>query len=132
MSIAAAAVLVGGSLTPSGGSSEDLTSLGIVSGVHRAIFNGSTFLDRSEAAFSVSEPKIKTDAPNGYTQQRCTMKLKFPLALDNGNSTFNTVEVKVSYDPETTASEVAEMCGEAAQFLVSSDLTSFWDSQSLE
>lgn len=52
---------------------------------------------------------MSVGAPNGYTQQRVNVYMKFPKLLANGNYTVNTVRVELAYDSESSAADIALM-----------------------
>lgn len=132
MTISSASVDKDGVVSSAGGTAKALTSLGDTANSHNAFFEGPDFLTRNVAEFSTKTPKVSSSAPNGYTQQRSNLKLKFPLALDNGNVTINTVDIGVSCDIETTDAEKDTILSYAAQFLSDTDFSAFWKNQSVE
>lgn len=132
MSIAAGSVKKDGTLlTPSDGTATAMNTLGNTRREHPVYFDGTDFLVRSDALFSVKTPKVSSVAPNGYTQARAILQIKVPLALDNGLSTVNSFNVEFSYDVETTAAEKATIRGLAAQIIYESAFDAFWDQLSM-
>jgi hypothetical protein len=116
----------------SGGDDQVLESLGISGGKNLVRFVGDdNIITRRTLEFSTTTPKISPSAPNGYTQQRASVFMRFPLSLDNGNTTVNTVSITLAVDPETTSSEIEEYCETAAQVLAQSDFAEFWAQLSL-
>lgn len=107
MSLSNASVPVGATYSPSGGSATSFVSMGSTLNTKKLYLDDSSELIlRKTALVTVKEPTPLASAPNGYTQQRSTIVFHVPLALDNGEYTTNKVEISMSYDPETSASEV--------------------------
>lgn len=130
--LANASIDVDATLTPSGGTATSLASLGNTLLEHDLFLDdGSEFIAQSGISCSIKTPKVSASAPNGYTQKRCTLLFKVPLALDNGNYTVNTVSINLAVDVETTSAEITSMLVSAAQFLTDSDFSDFWTKQSL-
>jgi hypothetical protein len=127
MSINGATPIVGGTYAaPTSGSADTLSASGGVNEV-KALFDGDTeFLTAKSMIFTTKEPKVSASAPNGYTQARRAVTLKFPLELDNDARTINTIRVELSVDVEATAAEIAEYCLIASQVLGDADYASFW------
>jgi hypothetical protein len=128
-----ASVLVDGTVATTGGTATSFKSQGSDKSSHELVLDDSaefealTFLD-----CSIKKPKVSATAPNGYTQRRCTMLLKVPLALDNGSVTINTVKIEIATDVEMTAAEKLSMRVLAAQLIHDSEFVDFWDTQLLD
>jgi hypothetical protein len=75
---------------------------------------------------TVTPPKVKLDAPGGYTQGRVKLTLKFPKTLANAANTVNTVQISLAYDPETTSSEIDAILESAAQSCYGSAFADLW------
>jgi hypothetical protein len=133
MAINAATPIIGGTYVgPSGGSADTLSAFGSRTEME-AVFDGDTeYLTRKTALFTQKEPNVSANAPNGYTQARRTVLLKFPLELDNGNRTINTIRIELAVDVEATASEISEYCLLASQTLGDTDFAAFWQLGTLE
>jgi hypothetical protein len=132
MPLSSASILSGATITPSGGSALDFESRGI-SGEKNEIFvpaDTDLRLQRS-MIFSVKRERVSAGAPNGYTQPRNIVKVKFPQELENGNVTVRGFDISYHCDVESTAAEKLEDRKVAAQILTDSDFTSFWDNLSL-
>jgi hypothetical protein len=82
---------------------------------------------RLEVSFSVKEPKVSEGAPNGYTQARTVVMVKYPMVLDNGNLTVNTISINVATDIETSDAERDELLLLAAQIINNSDFRAAFD-----
>lgn len=134
MTLAAGTVNVGGSSSVTGGTSTGMLYRGQSNSglqVNYILDDASEYLALTKVEFSAVDAKVNTGAPNGYTQQRNSVVLKVPLALDNGKVTTNTVRIEVATDIETTDAEKLELREKAAQILYGSAYTEFWDSQTL-
>lgn len=132
MSIASGTVLVGGTTSSTGGTSTGFIVKGDTQGEAKVILDdGSAFIDSTQIAFTVRDPVVNSSSPNGYTQQRSSVSVLVPLALDNDNYTTNSVKVSISCDPETTDAEKDALIEMAAQLLRGSAFDDFWKKQSL-
>lgn len=132
MSIDTFTVLVGGTTSTTGGTSTGMIVKGESDGNKKVILdNSAEFIDAEQYTFSVKDPTVNSGSPNGYTQARSSAKAVIPLTLDNGNRTTNTINIVLSYDPETTDTEKAALLELGAQMLSSSALADFWKKQSL-
>lgn len=133
MTIRSSSILVDGTVAITAGTATAAISKGNNLDTHTIVLDDSSeFINQTTVAFSNKDPKASAAAPNGYTQQRSTVKINKPLALDNGERTVNTVTIVVACDPETTAAEKLSLRVLATDFLNDSDFTSFWDSGSLD
>lgn len=131
MSLTSASVLKDGTVATTGGTATALNSLGNTLNQHKLYMDGTDHLSRTEVLAVVKEPKVNAGAPNGYTQARSTITLKVPLALDNGNLTYNTLQISLACDVETTQAEKQTLMVYGAQVLADSDFTEFWEDQSV-
>lgn len=64
--------------------------------------------EKSRLVINISaSPATQNSAtPGGYTQSRRNFSYLKPKILANGNSTVNTVRIQVSFDPESTETDV--------------------------
>jgi hypothetical protein len=132
MTIASASVLKDGTVATTGGTATSFLTRGADLVKHSVLIDDSSeFLSQSVVEFSIKEPKVLATAPNGYTQARCTVLLKVPLALDNLAYTMNTIQIAISSDMEMSDAERLTMRVYAAQLLHDTDFLAFWDNQSL-
>lgn len=134
MSLKTASVLKDGTVATTGGTATTFIDKGTSpqGNTWIGIFDdGSEFLNQSQCSFTVSDPKVQSGAPNGYTQARSSIALKVPLVLDNGEVTHNTLRISLACDHETTAAEITSMLVYGAQLLTDSDFTDFWTKQAL-
>lgn len=120
------------SVAATGGTDVTLTSLGVQGNKNTLTFSTDTSnLTRRLVEFSVKPYAESASAPGGYTQQRCTVLLKTPKVLANGNRTVNTVKVEVAYDPETTNAEIESMVETISQMVGTSAFLSFYTTLNL-
>lgn len=132
MSLSNASLFTGATVAPTGGSALAFTSGGISAGVNPLYCTADDDLrTRREVICTTKAPKVSASAPNGYTQQRAAANIKFPLELDNGNITINTLRIELSCDVETTSTEKDEYMSVGAQLLCDADFTEFFQNLSL-
>lgn len=132
MSIASGTILVGGTSSATGGTSTGLIEKGNSLTESRCLLDdGSAYTNSTSLQFLVKDPVPNPSAPNGFTQKRSSIRLLVPLALDNGNTTINSVAIQLSVDPETTDAEIDALRSHAAQVLFDSDFDEFWQNQSV-
>lgn len=93
--------------------------------------DGSDLVSQKTVEFSYKGPKVQAGTPNGYTQARNSVVVKSPFILDNGELTVNTVRIEIAVDSELTAAEKLTLRDWAAQLLLDSDYTEFWDDQTV-
>lgn len=133
MSIQTLAVNVGGTSSATGGTSTSMLSKGATLNKREVIFDDSSeFIDQIHATFTVSDPVVRNGSPNGYTQARSGLSIEFPLGLDNGNRTTNTLRINLAVDPETTDAEIDGYLEVGAQMLYLAALRNFWRRQSTD
>lgn len=133
MSIRSSSILVDGTVAITAGTATGAISKGNDLNVHTVVLDDSSeFIDQTVVSFTAKDPKASATAPNGYTQQRQTVKINVPLALDNGNRTVNTVTLTIAVDPETTDAERLSLRVLATNVLNDADFTAFWDDGSLD
>lgn len=127
MSIKTASILEAATAAFTGGTAAALSYLRTLNdgtGV-RCRFGGTSFLTKKEVEFSATAPTVKSGAPNGWSQRRKTIRVKFPRTLANGNRTIETMEWKHSHDIEATDAEIDEQLKQFAQFLLDEDFSGF-------
>lgn len=106
MALNGGSVNIGATFTPSGGTSRTLVSLGpAINGQLKLFLDDSpaTLNVRKNIFCSVSEPKVSTTSPDGYTQMRSTVEVHVPFATASGAITTNKVTVTVSQSVESDA-----------------------------
>jgi len=132
MGIQSSSVNIDGTVSATGGTATGVITKGnTLDQLNVILDDSSEFISETKLEFKVKSPVVQTSAPNGYTQARSSIKIFVPLALDNGNTTINTFELKLACDHETTAAEIESMLVLAAQLAADSDFSDFWKKQSL-
>jgi len=132
MPIENSSVLVDGTIAVTAGINTALLTLGTNENEKTLVLDDdSEFLSSTRISFSTKRPKKSVSAPNGYTQERNTVKLLVPRVLTNGNNTMDSVTVTVSSDVETSDVAVQSMIVLATQLLSNSAYADFWKKQSL-
>lgn len=124
MSLANAALVVAPtSIAPTGGTALTFSTQGMTApGEQSLVVLADTDLRlRRSIDVKVKDPKVQLTAPNGYTQARRSCLFKKPKLLANGKITVNTSKVEVSYDIETTPTEIQELIDIAAQMASDAD-----------
>jgi len=115
------------SIAASGGSALNFSSLGPSSNGAVVLYVAADTdlrLRRTLKAIAKT-PTVNVSAPNGFTQARTQTLFSKPKLLANGKITVNTVRIEVSYDVETTQTEIQELLDVGAQILCDSDFTSY-------
>lgn len=132
MTISAASIPVGASYAPTGGVATSFVSLGQTVDAHTLFLDDSSdFILRKTLKVTSKAPTPSNGAPNGYTQQRNSVVFLQPKLLANGNYTTNSLRIEVSYDPETTTAERAEMREMLSHLGVDADFDNLFDQGSV-
>lgn len=132
MALSGLSVATGATVSTSGGTAVAVTekTRGLTSVVLAA--TDDTLAAQRTFTFSVSEPKVTSSNPTGYTQARRTLVIKFPVDL-GGDLGYNVdkVTIEVSTGISTPAATMIDYRRMAAQALIDSDLLGFWNNQLL-
>lgn len=132
MSLTNASVLVGPTITASGGTALALSSLGQNGNRVSLVATADTdFRTRRTMDLTAKTPNSNVSSPNGYTQARPSVLIKAPIVLANGKTTVNTLRIEMAYDVETSQAQIGALMELGAQSLFDSDFTSFWKSLAL-
>jgi hypothetical protein len=130
--IQAASLLVGTTISATGGTATSLISKGDTLEQHNtALDDGSSLAEQTEINFTIKQPKVNASSPAGYTQARNVVVISSPKTLANLAVTKNSCRIEFSFDRETTDAEKATMRELAAQAIIDTDFVSFWNSQSV-
>lgn len=115
-----------------GGTDVTLVSLGIQGNTNTLAFSTDTNLaTRRLVTFSVKPTAPNANSPGGQTMARNSINVKTPKTLASAERAINSVDITVSYHPETTQAEVEQMCETAAQMLGTSAFMAFQKDQNL-
>ncbi len=132
MTISAASIPVGATYAPTGGVATSFVSLGQTTDSHKLFLDdSSSFILRKTLSVTSKAPTPSSGAPNGYTQQRNSVVFLQPKLLANGNYTKNSIRVEVSYDPEASAAERAELREMLAHLGSDADFDNLFDQGSV-
>lgn len=132
MSLESMSVLKDGTVSTTGGTATTaLLQNRDQAGVTLLIDDGSELLVQPKINFTARSPRESNGAPNGFTQRRAKAHLEFPVILDNGNRTINTIKLELAADVEMTDAEIESMLVYAAQVIADSDFSDFWKRGSL-
>lgn len=132
MPLNGASVLSGATMSPTGGTAISFTSAGIRNNSVTLNCDADTdFRTRRQITCSISEPKVATSAPNGYTQARSVALIKLPKTLANGKVTVNTLRIEFARDVETSAADITEAKVIGAQVLNDPDFDALFEDLSL-
>lgn len=89
-------------------------------------------LTRHEMAIMGKQPKVLASAPAGYSQGRSTVSIKLPLTLANGLTTHNTIRCELSYDRETSISDIDLLVNAMTAFLQTAGVNAIWRLHAVE
>lgn len=119
-------------LSPTGGSALVFAIKSRQNNAIEAYIPADAAATRRTARFQTKAATPDSQAPNGYTQNRNVVVMRFPKALANGNMTFNTLRIELSADIETTDAEKLDMQLIGGQVLADSDFLEYWRAQQLD
>jgi hypothetical protein len=132
MALSGAAILVDGTITPSGGTSTNWATLGNSPNLHQLFLDDSAeFVLQTKILAQANEGRVQTSAPNGYTQHRSSFKLSVPIIPTDRNRTVNTIQLIQATDVYTTDAQNLSMRVLAAQLLIASAYEEFWVNRSM-
>lgn len=115
---------------PTGGTTKTFSDLEVEGRNRIVYFDGSLPLTRSTATWSSVEPRVKVDAPNGYTQARRFCLIHVPLVLANGKRTIVSAQSILSFDVETPITLIDNLRFYGAQSFGRVYSAAFWQAGS--
>jgi len=122
---------MGAVYAPTGGVARTMLSLGRTTDSNKLLLDEDLDLILRKTILVTSKaPTPNASSPNGYTQQRTSIVFHSPKLLANGNYTKNSFSFVLSYDPETTAAEIAELREYAAHIGVQSEFDELFENGS--
>jgi len=127
MSISDFAPLGGATFPATGGTGLTVSTAGTDLNLHRLFVPVDSIPVQRTFDFTVIRPKPNASAPNGYTQARREVVIKYPILLDNGLYTTNTARISISSDIEFSDSEMRHLRDLAVQAINESDMDSFYN-----
>lgn len=126
MPISGATLLLGGTVSATGGTSKTFTDVG------ETIKNGKKVTDLSvtdarvrPTITCVNRPAALNSVGKYISKDKRTAKLVFPKLLADGSLAFNVREIRVEDHPETTDAEKVNQDSYAAQVFCDADFTQF-------
>ena len=128
MSLSSASILKDGTIGVTGGTAKAFTRIGGDLNVAKCVFDGTNYLDRTEAIFTRKEPQPVGSSPDGYSKVRRYVYLKVPKVLASGETVYDYVKVEFARSVETTAAETTTLLITASQLFSDSDFADFWES----
>lgn len=130
MGVQSATLLVGSTVSATGGTSQTFTPDGVFipNGVHLADANQASYKIRENLVLKTRNPQL---SGNVYGKGKRWATLTVPKELVNGTITFNLIRIEVEVHPEMSASDYADMLKKGAQLLIDADFTAFWSTGSL-
>lgn len=115
-------LLDGGTTSTAGGSNQvfDATPTKVNDGREYADVAETDFYSRQKVVVTVKGPSQQADGE--YSKHRVTAKFVMPITLASGSISYMTGEFAISYHPEATSAQVAELQEMAAQLPHNADL----------
>lgn len=119
-------LLNGGTTTTSGGTAQVFE----VSG--ETITDGRVLVDVGEADFfarnklNITSRSPSQQSDGTWSKSKRTVVLVIPFTRADGSTVYNTTRVEVSFDPETTSAELADLRERGAQLLKDSEFDTFY------
>lgn len=130
MSFASASIPVDATYAPTGGTATGLLVNSQSGSSASYLVNDSAIYPlRRKVNASVTEPRIKADAPSGYTQRRARLNLQVPIGISVGGSTVyttNQMTCELSADILAGASDITTLKSLMISMINDTDFTSFW------
>lgn len=79
-----------------------------------------SLLTRKKLTVKVTEPKVKSDSPDGHTQGRVELVFSDPITTAGGDPTYNTVRLELSRSVEATDAQINTLIDRVADSIISS------------
>lgn len=115
------------SFTVTGGTQIMLTSVENNGVLNKLVESSAVnYLQRRSIDFTVKEAKVSAGAPNGYTQPRRKMVMRFPRVLANSKLTVDTLSIELATDVEATLTEKGGYLDAACSALTDANVRSFF------
>lgn len=118
-------LLIGGTVSATGGTSKTYTTDGQVvpSGIHLIDASVSDYRTRPNCTVKYKPPTLKSDG--SYTKAKHSMVLVFPFIDSRGMTHFNLCRCEIEVHPEA-ASTIATLRSAGAQVFTDVDTDQFW------
>lgn len=130
MGATATTILVGATITPTGGTNQNFTPDGVTvqNGLHLADAGEPNYIVRHSLTLKTRNPALVNGV---YGKGKRYATLVQPIVLASGLTSFNVVRIEVEVHPEMASADYTDMLKKGAQLLIDSDLTTFWSAGSL-
>lgn len=130
MSVLTTSLLVGATVSATGGTAQNFTPDGvdIANGVHLADAGESDYKLRNQLTLKTRNPQLVNGV---YGKGKRWATLVCPMVTADGLVVFNLVRIEVEVHPEMTASDYDDMVKRGSQVLIDADLSDFWATGSL-
>lgn len=129
MGIANATILVGGTVSATGGTSTAFVPNGaqVNGGIQIVDSTNTNAVTRASATFRTIKNAILDSVTGLFVGKiKRQAQLVRPKVTASGRVVFPLVRIEVEFHPENTDAEISALLSEGAQLLIDSDFTSFW------
>lgn len=125
-----ATLLIGATITPTGGTVQTFTPDGVFiqNGVHLADAGDASYITRNSITLRTKNPTLTGGV---YSKGKRWATLTVPKVLLDGTTAFNIVRIELEVHPETSAGDSTELLKKGAQLFIDTDLAAFWATGSL-
>lgn len=129
MGIANATLLVGGTVSASGGTSTAFVPNGsqVTGGIQVVDSTNTNAVTRASMTFRTIKQAV-LDAVSGLFTGKIKRQAQLvrPKVLSSGRVVFPLVRIELEFHPENSDAEISALMSEGAQLLIDTDFTSFW------
>lgn len=129
MSITNATLLVGGTVSATGGTSTAFVTNGaqVTGGIQVVDSTNTNAVTRASMTFRTIKQAILDAITGKFTGKiKRQAQLVRPKVLADGRVVFPLVRIELEFAPESTDAEVSALMSEGSQLLCDADFTSFW------
>lgn len=129
MSVQNATLLVGGTVSASGGTSTAFTPNGaqVTGGVQVVDSTNTNAVTRASLTFRTIKQAVLDVLTGKFTGKvKRQAQLVRPKVLTDGRVVFPLIRIELEFSPDNTDAEISALMSEGAQLLIDADFTSFW------
>lgn len=129
MGIANATLLVGGTVSASGGTSTAFVPNGsqVTGGIQVVDSTNTNAVTRASMTFRTIKQAVLDSVSGLFTGKvKRQAQLVRPKVLGSGRVVFPLVRIELEFHPESSDAEISALMSEGAQLLIDTDFTSFW------
>lgn len=129
MGIANATLLVGGTVSASGGTSTAFVPNGsqVTGGIQVVDSTNTNAVTRASMTFRTIKQAVLDSVSGLFTGKiKRQAQLVRPKVLSSGRVVFPLVRIELEFHPDNSDAEISALLSEGAQLLIDSDFTSFW------